>query len=189
MDQPDLQDIQQSLRGDGEAYARLVRRYQGQVAAQMWRFTRDRQELEELVQDVFVEAYRSLGRFRGQAPLLHWLRTIATRTGYRFWKERARQQRQTPLPELDVLAAPPDKTLDQREAAELLEILMAGVSPSDRLVLSLLHLEELSVAEIARRTGWTRISVKVRAHRARKRLKELLDKRQRDQHNRSISHG
>ena len=53
----DQRDIAASLKGDGEAYARLVRQYQDRVAAQMWRFTRDPVVLEELVQEVFVEAY------------------------------------------------------------------------------------------------------------------------------------
>jgi DNA-directed RNA polymerase specialized sigma24 family protein len=53
----DQRDIAASLNGDGEAYARLVRHYQDQVAAQMWRFTRHPAVLEELVQEVFVEAY------------------------------------------------------------------------------------------------------------------------------------
>jgi RNA polymerase sigma-70 factor (ECF subfamily) len=178
MDSPDLQDIQQSLRGDGQAYARLVERYQNDIAAQMWRFTRDRLDLEELVQEVFVESYVSLRSYRGSAPFLHWLRRIATRVGYRYWKKRKQQDaHRVSLQDWDVLLAPKAGGEIQRvEAAELLEHLMSRLSPPDRLVLTLLHLEELSVAQAAQRTGWSQISVKVRAHRARKKLKALLDK-------------
>ena len=63
----------------------------------MWRFTRDRVQWEELVHDVFVEAYLSLRSYRGEAPLLHWLRKIATRVGYRWWKHRNRQKVETSL--------------------------------------------------------------------------------------------
>ena len=88
----DRRDIRSTLDGNEDAYACLVERYEAQVFAQMWRFTRDRLVLEELVQDVFVEAYLSLARFRGEAPFLHWLRRIATRVGYRFWKHERRDR-------------------------------------------------------------------------------------------------
>jgi hypothetical protein len=94
------EDIAASLKGDGEAYRRLVVQYQGLIAGQMQRFSRDPVVLEELVQEVFVEAYLSLKSFRGSAPFLHRLRTLATRTGYRHWKRPARRrERETELPE------------------------------------------------------------------------------------------
>ena len=180
MDAVDLKDIQASLRGDGQAYAWLVERYQNEIATQMWRFTRDRLTLEELVHDVFVEAYLSLRSFRGTSPFLHWLRRIATRVGYRFWRnQKRRQAHQVVLQDWDEVIGRQDRSSQEQEAAELLERLMSQLSPADRLVLTLLHLEELSVAQVAQQTGWSQVSVKVRAHRARKKLKALLQKRQR----------
>ena len=88
----DRRDIHQSLVGDEEAYARIIGRYQPKIAAQMWRFSRDIVVVEELVQEAFVEAYLSLGKFKGRAPFLHWLRKIATRVGYRYWRKRSREQ-------------------------------------------------------------------------------------------------
>src|SRR5512138_3314402 len=105
----DRKDIAESLAGNGEGFARLVRRYQDKVVAQMWRFTRDMVVLDQLVQDVFVEAYLSLKGFRGRAPFLHWLRRIATRVGFRYWKSRARmEEREEALKEtnLNLPAAP-----------------------------------------------------------------------------------
>ena len=175
-DHKDQVDIQASLQGNEEAFARLVRRYEFQIAARMKRFTRDKHELEELVQDVFVEAYLNLGTFKGRAPFLHWLRKIATRTGYRYWKGRDRERRMraalvehAPL----VAANPEDQT--PSEAAEALYQIMELLSPRDRLVLSLYYFEESSTKEIAELTGWTRTLVKVRMHRARKKLKTLLE--------------
>ena len=177
MDGSDLRDIQATLVGDGDAYGRIVHRYQNEIARHMWRFTRDRRELEELVQDVFVEAYGSLRGFRGTAPLLHWLNRIATRVGYRFWKRRRRRtQRELPLQDWDK-ATDESCEMSPYEAAELLHHLLAKLPPRDRLVLTLLHLEELSVAEAAERAGWSRTMVKVQAHRARKKLRALLDEK------------
>jgi len=174
----DQRDISASLMGDGQAYARLVRRYQDTVARYLWRFTRDRATLDELVQDVFVEAYFSLPRFRGEAPLLMWLRTIATRVGYRYWKRRRREEVPgvLPLAEMEQMLASPQPQLSPEEAGERLHAMLSRLRPRDRLVLTLMYFEELSVAEIAELTGWTRALVKVQAMRARGRLKKLLER-------------
>ncbi|NUQ63271.1 MAG: sigma-70 family RNA polymerase sigma factor [Pirellulales bacterium] len=173
----DRRDIEASLGGDGEAYARLVGRYQQEIGGFMWRFTRDRRQWEELIHEVFVEAYFSLRGYRAQSPLLHWLRRIATRVGYRWWKQRARRRQQEPLPlaEWDQLAVEPHQA-NAQEAAEVVHAILERMAPRDRLVLTLLYLEECSVAEIAARTGWTQTMVKVQAHRARKRLKRLCER-------------
>jgi RNA polymerase sigma-70 factor (ECF subfamily) len=172
----DRKDIAESLAGDGEGFARLVRRYQDRVAAQMWRFTRDAVVLDQLVQDVFVEAYLSLKGFRGRAPFLHWLRRIATRVGFRYWRSQARiEEREEALKEtnLNLTAAP--ETLTPSEAADMLYQLLGKLLPADRLVLTLFYFEECDVKEISARSGWNRALVKVRLHRARKKLKSLLE--------------
>ena len=172
----DRADIQAALAGDQAAYARLVGRHQDAVAKRMWRFTRDRQELEELVQDVFVQAWMSLKGFRGDAPLAHWLSRIATRVGYRFWKKRQQHSRTLPLEDWDAVeAAATGNELEAREAAEKLHELLAQLPPRDRLVLTLLYIEELSVAEAAAQAGWSKTMVKVQAFRARKKLRTLLE--------------
>src|SRR5262245_47301985 len=79
-------DVRAAVGGDGEAYARIIRQHQGAIATRMMRFSREPGIVEELVHEVFVEAYFSLSRFRGDAPLEHWLQRIATRVGYRYWK-------------------------------------------------------------------------------------------------------
>ena len=172
----DQRDIAASLNGDGEAYARLVQHYQDQVAAQMWRFTRDPAVLEELVQDVFVEAYLSLKGFRGHAPFLHWLRRVATRVGYRYWKSQVRKRdREEALTETSLNLAIASEAPTPFKAAETLYSLFAKLPSQDRLVLTLFYFEECDINEIASRTGWNRTLVKVRLHRARKKLKTLLN--------------
>jgi len=142
----------------------------------MWRFSRDEARLEELVQDVFVEAYFSLGRFRGEAPFLHWLRKIATRVGYRYWKESRgrRGDHHVSLDDVSATLAAPEEA-DAAKAGEMVHALLKQLSPRDRLVLSLIYLEALSVREAARLLGWTETMVKVQAFRARKKLKRLIE--------------
>jgi RNA polymerase sigma-70 factor (ECF subfamily) len=172
----DLQDIADSLAGNGEGYARLVRRYQDKIAAQMWRFTRDAVVLDQLVQDVFVEAYLSLRGFRGQAPFLHWLRRVATRVGYRYWKSRARtEKREEALKENNVNLSAAPEMLTPIEAADTLYRMLGKLPPADRLVLTLFYFEDCDVQEISARSGWNHARVKVRLHRARKKLKSFLE--------------
>ena len=176
---PDASDIAASLQGDGAAFAHLIRRYQGQVAGDLSRFTHDRLRLEELTQDVFVEAYNSLRTYRGESPFGHWLRKITVRVGYRFLKEVARERRMLTASD-DVPAPAPSETgSDPAAAAARVQAFLEKLAPRDRLVLTLMYLQGLSVAEIAEHTGWSRIMVKVQAFRARQRLKRLLEKSRR----------
>ena len=174
VDETDRQDIEATLAGETNAYEGLVRRYQQQIAKRMWRFTRDPGELEELVHDVFVEAYTSLSSFRGEAPFIHWLNRIATRVGYRLWRARRRDQRTVPLGDWDRIAASGADELEAAEAAKLLHELLAQLRPRDRLVLTLRYIDQLSVADTALHTGWSRAMVKVQTHRALKRVRTLL---------------
>lgn len=175
----EIEDIRQSCKGDSDAYRRLVERHQDHVAAIMWRFSRDIRVHEELVQDVFVQAYISLAGYRRKAPFEHWLARIATRVGYHYWKKKARR-RQTEvftLEQWDQLPDQSDEKTDPGEAAALVHTLLAALRPRDRLVLTLRYLEGCDVAETAHRTGWTKSMVKVQTLRARNRLEILLAKK------------
>jgi RNA polymerase sigma-70 factor (ECF subfamily) len=166
-------DIRAATRGDGEAYSRIIERYQQMIARRMHRFTRDPAAIEELVHDVFVEAYFSLNKYRGDAPLEHWLQRIATRVGYKYWTRRQR------LPVVSLTEGvhdPPaaDENADD-EAAEVIETALEKLPPRDRLILTMLYLESRSVAEAADFAGWSQTMVKVQAHRARKKLRKLIE--------------
>lgn len=176
VDPADWADVRAARDGDGEGYARLVQRHQQAIAAYMWRFTRDRQAWEELVHDVFVEAYFSLANYAGRAPLIHWLKRIATRVGYRFWQRRGRQQREVTLSEeLGQTLAAAEGEEAAREAGEVVHRLLAQLSPRDRLVLTLVYLEACTTAEAAQLTGWSETLVKVQSHRARQRLAKICE--------------
>jgi RNA polymerase sigma-70 factor (ECF subfamily) len=172
----DLEDIRQSRNGDSEAYRRLIERYQRQIGQILWRFSRDRLIHEELVQDVFVEAYISLDRYHGKAPFVHWLSRIATRVGYGYWKQKARQKKKEnfSLKEWDQLPDDSMERMDPSHAAELVYKLLGQLPPRDRLVLTLRYLEDCDVAETAQRTGWTKSMVKVQTWRARNKLRNLF---------------
>lgn len=175
----DLADIARCLAGDGEAYRGIVERHQQRVGGLLWRFTRDAETREELAQETFVQVYLSLRSYRAEAPFEHWLSRIATRVGYRFWKRQARERAHptVAIEDWDQIAAdaPPDPVAPA-EAGARLHALLARLGPRDRLVLTLRYLEERSVEETARLTGWSPTMVKVQAWRAIRRLRKTLGK-------------
>jgi len=162
--------IRACLSQDGEQFAELVRRYESAVAGILWRFTRNPQVLEELAQDTFVEVYFSLRRFRSDAPFFPWLRAIATRVGYRYWRSQRREAERRARASEYLRPEPKDPS----DTAEYVYHVLESLPPKDRLVLTLHYFEGCSTKEIAARMGWTATLVTVRAFRARKRLRALL---------------
>lgn len=163
----DRADLRASLDGDGDAYRQTIERHQDHVGAIMWRFTRDRGEHEELVHDVFVEAFLSLAKFRGEAPLEHWLARIATRVGYALWRKRTKDRQQVSLSEWQEVGER-GSDLSPGEAAELVPRLLGMLSPRDRLAMTMRFVDEHTVEEAAALTGWSEAMVKVQTWRARK---------------------
>lgn len=176
----DLSDealIRATLAGEASAYRVLVERHGPAIQRRMGYFARDLNVREELVQDVFVQAYFGLASFKARAPFDHWLARIATRVGYAYWRRRD-AERTVPLEALGDLAAPAASSEDTAspqpaDAADLLDALFAQLPPEDRLVLTLAYRERCPQAEIARRLGCGRVRVAVRLHRARHKLRRL----------------
>ncbi len=169
-----MPDIQASQGGDHEAYRRLVERYQAEVSGLMWRFCQNEAVCDELVQDVFIEAYYSLKSYKQRAPFKYWLKRIATRVGYRFWKRRTRQRQFCPLEMIQDVAAPAPR-VDSGQVQMLAYRLLDRLCPADRLVLTLIYFDQCGTEAIAQRMGWTRAMVKMRAYRARKKLRTIVD--------------
>jgi len=169
----DLVDIVAMRQGDENAFARIIARHESTIFTQMSRFSRDPLVQRELVQDVFVAVFAGIKGFRGDAPFLHWLRRIATRTGYRHWTQKSRARRLEQRIQAETASdLPPDPT--PRESADWLYTLLAQLPTKDRLVLTLYYFEEHTTPEIADTMGWPEVLVRVRMHRARNRLKALL---------------
>lgn len=149
-----------------------------------------REMVDEVAHDVFVRAYTSLPTYSFRTPFSHWLSTIAVRSCYDEWRA-ASARKEVPLsgpsdvPEEQqewmehVLAAQSRERFDalvrQQDASDLLQRALAQLSPENRMVLTLVHLEGHSVREAAELLGWTVVNVKVRAHRARQQLRKILD--------------
>ncbi len=159
--------IAAALGGDPNAYADLVRLHQRRVFRLAGRFFRDRRDVEDVAQETFLNVWRKLGTFRAKAPFEHWLTRVCLNCCY----AKLRRQRPAELP-LDTVVAARRPDPDARMEVERL---LRALKPEERFILLLLDGEGWSVAEIAERLGWTKVNVKVRAHRARKKLRRLLE--------------
>jgi RNA polymerase sigma-70 factor (ECF subfamily) len=165
--------IQSTLRGDDDAFAELVRRHKRKVFGIAARFARNDHELDDICQEIFIKVYRNLKGFRSEAPFEHWVSRIAVRSCYDFLRATRRERPNVPL---DGLELGVHDHVSPGRAAEVLRWAMAKLSADERLVITLLELEEKSVREVAGLTGWSESNVKVRAHRARNALKKILKK-------------
>jgi len=180
----DLELIAAVLQGDISSFEPLVAKYQPRIFATARRYARREDEVEDVVQEIFVKAFQKLSSFRGDAPFEHWLMRLAVRTCYDFLRSHQRN-RESSFSEiepeerdwLERFVAEPANDRDQAAAAKaLVESILDRLSPAARLVITLLELEERSVKEIAALTGWSVPLVKVRAFRARAEMRKHLQR-------------
>lgn len=149
-------------------------------------------EVEEVAHEIFIRAFRALPKFRFQSPLEHWLSALAVRACYDFWRARGRRRERNiselslaeqRLVEQALQSRSTQGALESEQAyeTELLELVLGLLNAQERMVISLVHLEGLSVRAAAERLGWSVANVKVRAFRARRKLQALLRKGKRTQ--------
>ncbi len=184
MEYTDGELIAAVLKGDTASFEPLVEKYSPRVFATARRYARRDSEIEDIVQEVWLKAYQKLSSFRGEAPFEHWLMRLCVRTCFDFLRahQRNREANFSELsePEIDWLEGfmqDPDSAVEDAEAAKLLvSRLLEQLSPSARLIITLLELEDKTLKEIAQLTGWSIPLVKVRAFRARSEMRKLMKK-------------
>ncbi len=143
---------------------------------------------DDLVQMIFIKVFHKLNQYTGRMPLEHWISRISVNTCINALKaEKIRPEwRLGDFSEeiaagIEKLAATTVETATNDDfdlAKKVVTELIAQLSPEDRLVITLLHLEEKSVEEIHALTGWKRSAIKVRAFRARAKMKKMLNQRE-----------
>jgi RNA polymerase sigma-70 factor (ECF subfamily) len=166
-----------SLAGNESAFAELVTRHKRRVFAAAARFARDDHQLDDIAQEVFLRAFRHLGKFRGDAPFEHWLSRIIVSACYDFLRKERRVREQVSLEgaDWDMRDTSVDAALAARRAREIVLWALAKLPPEEQLIITLAELEERSMKEVAELTGWSESNVKVRAFRARQNLKKILE--------------
>lgn len=137
---------------------------------------------EDLVQEVFMQFFKNLHRYEPSRPLENWVSRLCINVCLNALRAKSRrpEYRWSDLPDdarhaAESLLQHPADDPSPRESRELLRTLLESLAPKDRVIITLLHLEERSIAEIAERTGWSQTVIKVRAFRARRRLRAALE--------------
>ena len=165
-----------------------MRRYSPRVFHFASRFFRQRSVVEEAAQEVFMKAFTQLGSYEGRGSMEGWLTRITTNTCLNMLRSTKRR------PELTVsdltedqsnwleskLAGAADENFSSSErsfvAADLADRVLSELSADDRVVLTLVDGEDLSIKEVAEMTGWSQSKVKVQAFRARRRMRTAVEK-------------
>jgi RNA polymerase sigma-70 factor (ECF subfamily) len=177
--------VEAALRHDDEAARELVRRLYPLVA-KIARAHRPRRTAEEdLCQMIFIKVFQKLHQFSARVPLEHWVSRIAVNTCLnQIAAEKVRPElRQADLTEeeqavVENLASSSDELSPDRRFAsrQLVEHLLNLLKPAERLIVDLLYLQQRTVAEVRQLTGWSTSLIKVRAFRARRKMKDQLAK-------------
>ena len=183
----DLDLARQAQAGDESAFEEIVRRYSPRVFSVASRFFRQRSLVEEAAQEVFLKAYTQLGSFEGRGSIEGWLTRIATNTCLNLIRGAKRR------PEFSVsdLTDNEQQWLEQQStsvtneersivndlvATDLADRLLSVLPPEDQQALLMIDGEDASIKEVAEATGWSESKVKVRAFRARRKLREAMEK-------------
>lgn len=179
--QPDTEIINRVLKGEQSAFALLLEKYQNYVFTLVLRFTENREDAEEIAQDVFVKAYRSLADFRGESKFSTWLFTITRTTCLSFLRKK----------KLDTQSLDNERTglqvenresgfnanlVEQKSRHAMLNQAIAMLSPDDAQVLNLFYKGDQTLEEIGKIMRLDPNTVKVKLHRARQRLKDKIEK-------------
>jgi RNA polymerase sigma-70 factor (ECF subfamily) len=156
-------------RGEPLAQGALYRAYRSQILGHLYRLLGGPHDLEDALQDTFVEAFRSIGKFRGDAKLSTWLHGIAVHIALRRLRSRGRQPREAAVDEgalaADALQA---RTVEARRQVARVFAILEHLPPKKRVVFVLHEIDGLPLTEIAQLVGAPQITVRTRLHYARK---------------------
>ena len=184
---PEIESIRRAQQGDAEAFGPLVGRYQQRIFSIVFHLVRRRDEVEDLAQEIFFKAFRAIRSYNFQSSFATWLSRIAVNHCYDYLR-KVRTSRisyysamaEDSVQELErTMESPEPQGLDHGEKIALKDFvakLLARAPADDRIILALKELEDYSVEEISNLLNLKSSTVKVRLHRARKRMLEDLER-------------
>jgi RNA polymerase sigma-70 factor (ECF subfamily) len=172
--------IEKIINGDTNAFSILVERYKDLVYTLAIRMVKHKEEAEEITQDTFIKAYKSIHKFKGDSKFSTWIYRVAYNTCLDAIKKHKKLQSNVPINEYtehEVKAI--DNALDIMEAKErsvVIKNCIEKLPSEDAFLMTLYYYEELSLDEIADITGLKANNVKVKLFRSRKKLATILKK-------------
>lgn len=184
--EPDYEIIKNILGGNKDDFEKIVDKYQNKVFAMIAkRIPQD--DVSDLAQEAFLRIYRGLANYIPKGPFENWLSVITLRTCYDFWRRKSRIKELTApdfvydshydwLEKISInMSSEAFLKLSQvNEAKELLDWALMKLNPDDRTLIEMVHLDGYSYKEAAEVLKWKLSKTKVRALRARKKLRTLI---------------
>lgn len=176
---PDSDLIQLVLQGHTARYAELVERYRNFVFTIVLRYISSREDAEEVAQDIFVKAFRSLAHFKGASKFSTWLYTITTTSCLTFLRKKKLEVQSLDNEKVFAAAGNLDggisaNQIEQKSRINMVNEAIKMLSPDDAQIITLFYKGEQTLDEIATIMGKETNAVKVQLHRARTRLKEKM---------------
>jgi RNA polymerase sigma-70 factor (ECF subfamily) len=179
--------VRAAQAGDEAAFAEVVRRFGPRVFRVAHRFFGERAAVEDAAQEIFLKAFSELSRFRGEGSFEGWMTRIATNTCLNLVRSAGRRpefasadlsedENEWMDRQLAAASANEHTVEDRMVASDLAGRLLETLPAEDRMVVTMIDGEEASIKDVAESTGWSESKVKVRAHRARKRMREAVEK-------------
>ena len=177
--------IRHILAGDVDLFETLIERYRQKVFGMIAKRIPGN-DIEDVAQDVFVDAYHSLGSYRCKKPFEHWLSRIALRRCCDYWRKRGKENNRAEHAinkehidwletiSSDISQREFEKHSRQRESSEILRWALDQLNAEDRMAVDFVYFEGLHTKEAAKIIGWSVPKTKVKVFRARRKLKTLI---------------
>jgi RNA polymerase sigma-70 factor (ECF subfamily) len=182
-DESQLEDaelVSLAREGDLSAFDEIVRRHQDNITGLLFRFCPHRSDLEDLVQETMIKAFKNLNKWKETAPFANWLKKIAVNTGYDYFRKKSRQPASLAESSGEANEIALEQLEDRAEArrrspyTEEVQRLLATLPADDRTVLTLQYLHDMPLQEIADQMDWGLSKTKIKSFRAKRKLKEKL---------------
>jgi RNA polymerase sigma-70 factor, ECF subfamily len=172
----DLELVKRCVAGDRQAQRALFARERKHVHWTLFRILGHSQHLEDLIQDAFLEVFRSLGSFRGESLLSTWVERCTVRVAYAYFRRKALVPRLEPVHDVFNGAPSAEQRVMHREAARRLYALLDRLEPSQRIAYTLHLLDDKPLKEVASLMQASLVTTKVRVFRARRSIERRAEK-------------
>ena len=170
--------IEKILKGDVNAFSFLVDNYKNMVFSLAFKMTKSREEAEEVSQDTFIKAYKNLSKFKGDSKFSTWLYRIAYHTSLDAIKKNKNTTNTYDINEVTFNQKKAVEHIlegiERKERAELMEVCLQKMADEERSIIWMFYYDELSLKEIIEVTGLQEANIKVKLHRARKKLLTIV---------------
>ena len=171
--------IAKVINGDTNSFAYLVDNYKDMVYSLAYKMTKNKEESEEVSQDTFIKAYKNLNKFKGESKFSTWLYRIAYHTSLDQIKKNKNNNATFEIHEvtLNQIQSADDilQGIERKERAKIMDECLLRLPEEERSILWMFYYDELSLKEIVEVTSLSEANVKVKLHRARKRLLTIVE--------------